>query len=124
MIEMRMRLILHRVCPIARLANFDYVYILEYDTIHSTRKYVFGTYAKGRELDHPLMPYILNKNFPIPHYILHFLMILQADSESPDQTARMRSLIWAFLVRTCCKDTFSHCAAHETYVHHTVKIFN
>ena len=26
-------------------------------------------------------------------------MILQADNEGPDQTARMRSLIWAFVVR-------------------------
>ena len=28
-------------------------------------------------------------------------MILCADSEGPDQTARMRRLIWAFAVRTC-----------------------
>ena len=28
-------------------------------------------------------------------------MILLADSEGPDQTARMRSLIWAFAVRMC-----------------------
>ena len=34
-------------------------------------------------------------------------MILLADSEGPDQTAQMRSLIWAFAVRICPKDTFS-----------------
>ena len=33
-------------------------------------------------------------------------MILWADSESPDQTARMRRLIWAFAVRTCPKTCF------------------
>ena len=29
-----------------------------------------------------------------------------ADSEGPDQTARMRSLIWAFAVRKCPKTRF------------------
>ena len=33
-------------------------------------------------------------------------MILSADSESPDQTARMRRLIWAFAVRICPKTRF------------------
>ena len=33
-------------------------------------------------------------------------MILQADSEGPDQTARMRSLIRAFTVRICPKTRF------------------
>ena len=28
-------------------------------------------------------------------------MILFADSEGPDQTARMRRLIWAFAIRIC-----------------------
>ena len=36
-------------------------------------------------------------------------MIQIADSEGPDQTARMRRLIWAFAVREV---TFSHGAAH------------
>ena len=35
-------------------------------------------------------------------------MILQADSEGPDQTAQMRSLIWAFAVRICPECLFSH----------------
>ena len=34
-------------------------------------------------------------------------MILLVDSEGPDQTARMRSLIWAFTVRLCPKTQFS-----------------
>ena len=46
-------------------------------------------------------------------------MILLADSEGPDQTARMRMLIWAFAVRRCLKTRFSmawflsylHCSA-------------
>ena len=33
-------------------------------------------------------------------------MILLADSESPDQTARMRRLIWTFAVRICPKTRF------------------
>ena len=33
-------------------------------------------------------------------------MILLADSEGPDQAARMRSLIWAFAVRICPKTSF------------------
>ena len=33
-------------------------------------------------------------------------MILCADDEGPDQTARMRSLIWAFAVRICPKTRF------------------
>ena len=39
-------------------------------------------------------------------------MILLVDSEGPDQTAQMRSLIWALPVRACPKDTFSLGAAH------------
>ena len=37
-------------------------------------------------------------------------MILSADSESPDQTARMRSLIWAFAARIPLRHT-SHGSA-------------
>ena len=35
-------------------------------------------------------------------------MILLADNEGPDQTARMRRLIWAVAVRKCPKNAFSH----------------
>ena len=33
-------------------------------------------------------------------------MNLLADSEAPNQTARMRSLIWAFAIRICPKTRF------------------
>ena len=38
--------------------------------------------------------------------ILQYPMILLADSVDPDQTARMRRLIWAFAVRICQKMRF------------------
>ena len=41
-------------------------------------------------------------------------MVILVDSEGPDQTARMRSLIWAFAVHIMFKDTFSHGAAGLT----------
>ena len=40
-------------------------------------------------------------------------MILLADSEGHDQTARMRSLIRDFTVRISPKATFSHGVAHR-----------
>ena len=49
--------------------------------------------------------------FAIHLYILQYRMILLADSEGPDQTARLRSLIWAFAAHICSKTTFSHSAA-------------
>ena len=39
-------------------------------------------------------------------------MILLADSEDPDQTAQLRSLIWAFTVITCPNACFIYSAAH------------
>ena len=39
-------------------------------------------------------------------YILWYPMILLADREGPDQTARMRRLIWALAVRICPKTCF------------------
>ena len=40
------------------------------------------------------------------HSILYCQMTLLADSEGPDQTARMRMLIWAIAVRICSKTRF------------------
>ena len=40
------------------------------------------------------------------HTFLYYPMILFAGSEGPDQTARMRRLIWAFAVRICSKTRF------------------
>ena len=39
-------------------------------------------------------------------YILSYPVIRLADSESPDQIARMRKLIWAFTARICVKAHF------------------
>ena len=48
----------------------------------------------------------LIRAFYLHCYILQNPMILAADSEGPDQTARMRSLIWAFALRICPKTRF------------------
>ena len=53
----------------------------------------------------------LIRAFALHWYILQCQMIMLADSEGPDQTARMHSLIWAFAVRICPR-AFSHGAAH------------
>ena len=44
--------------------------------------------------------------FALCLYIQYYPMVLLADSEGPDQTARMRSLIWAFAVRISPKTRF------------------
>ena len=44
--------------------------------------------------------------FVLHSYILLYPMILLTDREGPDQTARMRRLIWAFAVRICLKTRF------------------
>ena len=41
-------------------------------------------------------------------------MTLSADNEGPDQTALMRSLIWAFVVRACPEGAFSLGATYIT----------
>ena len=48
----------------------------------------------------------LIRAFALHRYILQYLMIMWADSESPDQTAHLRSLIWAFAIRICPKTRF------------------
>ena len=45
-------------------------------------------------------------------FALHSYILL-ADSEGPDQTARMRCLICAFAVRICPKTLFSNGAANN-----------
>ena len=42
-------------------------------------------------------------------------MLLEADSESPDQTAHQRSLIWAFAVHTWSEGIFSFGVAYMVY---------
>ena len=44
--------------------------------------------------------------FALHSYMPQYRMSLLADSEGPDQTARMRRLIWAFIVRRCLKTRF------------------
>ena len=51
----------------------------------------------------------LNRVFPSHR---QSLMALQEDSEGPDQTAQVRSLVWAFAVPICPEGTFSHGAAY------------
>ena len=57
----------------------------------------------------------LIRAFTLHWYILQYLMIMLADSEGPDQPARMRRLNWAFAVRICQK-TFSHGAAQNNQI--------
>ena len=45
--------------------------------------------------------------FTLNSCILQYPIILLEDSEGPDQTAHLRSLIWAYAVRACPEDTFS-----------------
>ena len=61
------------------------------------------TCAKCADSDRPAHAQSIIKAFALHLYILQCSMILLADSEGPDQTARMRRLIWAFAVRICLK---------------------
>ena len=49
---------------------------------------------------------ILIRAFTLHWNILLYSVILFADSEGPDQTARMRRLIWAFAVCICSNTRF------------------
>ena len=62
------------------------------------------TCAKCTDSDHPAQRII--RVFALHSYSLQYLLILLADSEDPDQTVRMRRLIWAFYVRICPKICF------------------
>ena len=68
------------------------------------RKGVFGVNTNSKDLDQPVEICSLIRNFAT--LVLQYPMILLADSEGPDQTARMRSLIWAFIVRISPKIRF------------------
>ena len=52
------------------------------------------------------MPNVSRGPFALHSYILVYPWILLTDSEGPDQTARLRSLIWTFAVRICPKTRF------------------
>ena len=53
------------------------------------------------------MPIVTTRAFALHLYILLYPNDSLSDSEGPDQTARMRIMIWAFAVRIC-PNTFSH----------------
>ena len=55
---------------------------------------------------HPAHEHSLIQGFALNSNILLYQMILFVDSEGPDQTAQMCSLIWAFAVRICPKTGF------------------
>ena len=63
---------------------------------------------------HPAHAQRLIRAFALHWSSLWCPMILFADSEGPDQTARMRRLIWAFDVHICPKTCFSHGSWHLT----------
>ena len=75
------------------------------------RKRAFRHSLKCSETDHPAHAQSITPVFSLHSYILYYPMILLADNEGPDQTARMRRLIWAFVVGICPKTRFSHGAA-------------
>ena len=58
-----------------------------------------------KDPEQPAKPHNLIRTLVIHLYILQYPTILQAGIEGSDQTARMRSLIWAFAVRIDSKST-------------------
>ena len=64
------------------------------------------TCAKCAGSHHPAHAQIVTWSYTLLSYILKNPITLLTDSESPDQTARMRSLIWAFAVRISPKTRF------------------
>ena len=66
---------------------------------------------KFADYDHPAHALSMIRAFALHSYILKYPLILLADSEGPNLTARMCRLIWAFFVRIC-PNTFSHGAGH------------
>ena len=58
--------------------------------------------AKCADSDHTAHAQCIIRAFALHSYIL-YQMIRLVDSEGPDQTARMRSLIWAFALHICPK---------------------
>ena len=66
---------------------------------HQAKK-CFQACAKSAVSDHPAHTRSTIQAFTLHSYILYYPMIVLADSEGPDETSRMRSLIRAFVVRT------------------------
>ena len=55
--------------------------------------------VNSKEPDQSTEIYSLIRSFAKLRDVLHYPIILYADSEGPDQTARMRKLIWPIAVR-------------------------
>ena len=72
---------------------------------------------QSADSDHPAHAQSIIHASALDSYILQYPMILLADSEGPDQTARMRSLIWAFAVRISPMTSFSQGAAYIVCSH-------
>ena len=64
------------------------------------------TCAKWADSDHPVHAQSITMAFALLLYNLKYPMIRLADRKCPDQTARMRRLIWAFAVCFCPKTHF------------------
>ena len=80
------------------------------------REKVSSEHAQNAQIQiHPTHAQTLIRTFALHWYNLYGQVIMLTDSERPDQTARMRRLIWAFAVRIMPKDTFSHRAAHKMF---------
>ena len=69
------------------------------------KKY-FQACAKCADSDHPAHAQSISRAFALQSHILKYPVILLADSEGLDQTARMRRLICAFAVRIRSKTRF------------------
>ena len=91
--------------------------------LHVDRAKCHRACAKCADSHYQVHAQRLIRVFALHWYMLwhRYQMILLADSEGPDQTERMRSLVWAFICPHMPKDTFLHDAAHLYFsriVHH------
>ena len=68
-------------------------------------------------------PACLVRAFALHWNILQYPMILFADNEGPDQTARMRRLIWAFAVLICPKTRFAWRGPHMLLINFETHFF-
>ena len=73
-------------------------------------------------LHHPAQSFI--RAFSLHWNILLYPMILFAESECPDQTVRMRRLIWAFAVRICPNTCFPMARPMYMYMYYWVVCYS
>ena len=65
---------------------------------YSSKKGAFEHAQKCADSDHPAHVQSLMRVFVLHWHILQYPVTLLADNDGPDQTVRMRRLIWAFAV--------------------------